>query len=171
MPALARKAQRARFVAGEFHAEPYKIVNDLGRRADHLFDRPLVVFEMSRTHGILEVGVEILFAAQHTNAALREIRIAFVQRALAQNERLCSGGKIEGAEQPRNARARDDGAVFFFDIHFRSAISNMALRGLNAFSATDAASVTSPQPLSRQESTLSRVIVFISGQHMPPSVV
>ena len=112
MPALAREAEISLFVPRELHPVFHKLGDHRGGKADHLLDRRRVVLIMTGAQGVVEVTAEILLAAQHADAALREEGIALVRSRLGEHQNAHVPRQVQRAAQPRHARARDEHIVF-----------------------------------------------------------
>lgn len=73
---------------------------------------------MARTHGIVEKRTVVRFAVLHTDAALRQKRVALVGLLLGQQQDAVSLGEIECTVQPRCTRADDHYVKIFVKFHF-----------------------------------------------------
>ena len=116
MPALAREAEIPLFVPRELHPVFHKLGDHRGGKADHLLDRRRVVLIVTGAQGVVEVTAEILLAAQHADAALREEGIALVRSRLGEHQNAHVPRQVQRAAQPRHARARDEHIVFLYRI-------------------------------------------------------
>lgn len=118
MGTLAGEAQRALFIAGKAHAAAHQIAHDGIGGADHQAYGVRVILVMARTHGIVEKRTVVRFAVLHTDAALRQKRVALVGLLLGQQQDAVSLGEIECTVQPRCTRADDHYVKIFVKFHF-----------------------------------------------------
>ena len=106
--ALAGKVEAAIGLALKVHAHRQQVVDDRAARADHNVYALAAVLVVTGVHGVLKEGIVVRALGQHADAALREHRIALVDRTLGEHDHARARRQIESRIQACHAAAGND---------------------------------------------------------------
>ena len=116
--ALAGKVEAAVGLALKVHAHGQQVVDDRAARANHDVDALAAVLVVAGMHGVLKEGIVVRAFGQHADAALREHRVALVDRALGEHDHARARRQIEGRVQTRYAATSNDDVTLHIGVLF-----------------------------------------------------
>ena len=116
--ALAGKVEAAVGLALKIHAHGQQVVDDRAARANHDVDALAAVLVVAGVHGVLKEGIVVRAFGQHANAALREHRIALIDRALGEHDHARARRQVESCVQARHAAAGNNDVALHVGVLF-----------------------------------------------------